>query len=333
MNLLPHSNGFERIKQRKYSFLEICKKTLTIILVLLFVGFLAQMMSNFFSNEKIKPNLKYVRVDSNKLEYKIRGTGQYTVVFEGGIGTNIYQWDEVCKTLEGNSDIKTFVYNRHGYGFSDSAEKKSPEQQADELRVLLRKSGASEPYIFVGEEYGSLVATSFAQKYPELVSGLIFINPLSKELINSPEYLKSIRWEYYKSKLEFIGSYFYLTELSDKFGLLKENEGFEEDISIGALEEFNIHKNKKNYRKAVSDELSNLYKKNFDIQSIDEFNKIPIYIISNKIESKYENLQENSLITLYESSILGTPYVIKDKDTVVSAINNTVKKVKKLDKS
>lgn len=333
MNLLPHSNGFERIKQRKYSFLEICKKTLTIILVLLFIGFLAQLMSNFFSNEKIKPNLKYVRVDSNKLEYKIRGTGTYTVVFEGGIGTNIYQWDEVCKTLEGSPDIKTFVYNRQGYGFSDSSDQKSPEQQADDLRILLRKSGASEPYIFVGEEYGSLVATSFAKKYPELVSGLIFINPLSKELITSPEYSKSIRWEYYKSKLEFIGSNFYLTELFDKFGLLEENKNIEENMSIGALEEFNIHKNKKNYRKAVSNEISNLYNKNFDIPSIDELNKIPMYIISNKIESKYDDLEENSLITVYESSILGTPYVAKDKDTVISAINNTVKKVKKLDKS
>ncbi len=235
MNLLPHSNGFQRIKSPKFNLLDFLRRALIIIIVFLIAGFLVQSMSNFIANEKLKASLKYVRVETKKLEYKIKGTGSYTVVFDGGIGSNIYQWDEVCKKLERDSDVKTFVYNRKGYGFSDSGERRTPEEQAEDLKNLLKKSGASEPYVFVSEEYGSLISMNFAEKYPELVAGLILINPLSYDLVNNKEYLDSIKWEYYKSKLRFLGSYFYITELSDKLGLVKSDIDVE-DLPNGAKE-------------------------------------------------------------------------------------------------
>ena len=151
MNLLPHSNGFQRIKAPKFNLLDFLKKSVIIIVVFLITGFLVQSMSNFIANEKLKASLKYVRIDTKKMEYKLKGTGSYTVVFDGGIGSNIYQWDEVCKKLERDSDVKTFLYNRKGYGFSDSGERRTPDEQAEDLRNLLKKSGASEPYIFISE--------------------------------------------------------------------------------------------------------------------------------------------------------------------------------------
>ncbi|SFC34116.1 alpha/beta fold hydrolase [Clostridium uliginosum] len=333
MNLLSHSNGLHRIKPRKFSFFEICKRTLIVILGLLIIGFLTQVISNFMSSEKIKANLKYVRIEGKKLEYKIRGTGAYTIVFDGSIGTNIYQWDEICKSLEGNADVKTFVYNRKGYGFSDDGEQRSPSEQAEDLRALLRKAGASEPYIFVGEEYGSLIATNFEMKYPELVAGMVLINPLSEAEITNKEYSKAIKLKYYKSELEFIGSNFYLTTICDKLGIIEKNKIFEENIPNGALEEFNVHKNNKSYRKAVSDEVKNLYKNNSHSQSEGMLKGKPLYIITNNLEEQLKELGEESMTTVYETAVSDSPYAMIDNESVINAINNTVKKVKKIEKS
>ncbi|KAI3348043.1 alpha/beta hydrolase [Clostridium botulinum] len=331
MNLLPHSNGFQRIKSPKFNLLDFLRRALIIIIVFLIAGFLVQSMSNFIASEKLKASLKYVRVETKKLEYKIKGTGSYTVVFDGGIGSNIYQWDEVCKKLERDSDVKTFVYNRKGYGFSDSGERRTPEEQAEDLKNLLKKSGASEPYVFVSEEYGSLISMNFAEKYPELVAGLILINPLSYDLVNNKEYLDSIKWEYYKSKLRFLGSYFYITELSDKLGLVKSDIDVE-DLPNGAKEEINIHKNKKNYTKAIYDEIGNLYKKDIKINIDNIIKSKPTYIISNKITSDMDDIPENSLLTVYKSSILSSPYALHDQDSIVDGVNNIIKKAKKIEK-
>ncbi|AOR22565.1 alpha/beta fold hydrolase [Clostridium taeniosporum] len=331
MNLLPHSNGFQRIKPPKFNLLDFLRKSVIIIIVFLIIGFLVQSMSNFIANETLKANLKYVRIETRKLEYKIKGTGSHTVVFDGGIGSNIYEWDEVCKKLERDYDVKTFVYNREGYGFSDSGERRSPEEQAEDLKNLLKKSGANEPYIFVSEEYGSLISMSFAEKYPELVGGLVLINPLSYDLVNSKEYSDSIKWQYYKSKLRYLGSYFYITELCDKLGILKSETDIE-DLPKGAQEEINIHKNKKNYTKAIYDEIGNLYKKDFktDINKIIE--TVPTYLISNEITSEIENIPENSLLTVYKSSILSTPYALHDQESIIDGVNNILKKAKRLEK-
>ena len=51
------------------------------------------------------------------MEYNYGGSGDYTVVFDGAIGTTLYQWNDVCKKLN-EMGVKTFVYNRSGYGYS-----------------------------------------------------------------------------------------------------------------------------------------------------------------------------------------------------------------------
>lgn len=332
MNLLPNSNGFQKIKAPKFNLLDFFKKSLLIIMFLLITGFLVQSLSNFIANEKLKPSLKYVRIDTKKMEYKIKGTGSYTIVFDGGIGSNIYQWDEVCKKLERDSDVKLFLYNRNGYGFSDTGDRRTPEEQAEDLKNLLKKSGASEPYIFVSEEYGSLISMSFAKKYPELVSGLVLINPLSKDLLDTKEYYDSIKWQYYSSKFKYLGSHFYITELCDKLGIMK-NEVNVDKLPNGAKEEINIHKNKPNYTKAIYDELENLYKKDINTDVNEIIKTIPTYIISNNIAPDMEDVSENSLLTVYKSSVLNSPYALQDQASIVDGVNNIIKKSRKLEKA
>jgi pimeloyl-ACP methyl ester carboxylesterase len=56
---------------------------------------------------------------------------------------------------------------------------RTPSVIAGELKRVLAKVGASGPFILVGHSFGGLVAQRFALDYPDLVKGLLLLDPLS----------------------------------------------------------------------------------------------------------------------------------------------------------
>lgn len=332
MNLLSHSNGVHKIKKEKISMLKILKKSMLCLLVLFVFGFVIQTATNFIDNSRLKSRFKYIRIDGKKMEYKIKGNGSYTVVFDGAIGTNVYEWDNVCKELEEDKDITTFIYHRRGYGFNDGGEIRTPEEQAKDLKSLLKKSGATAPYILVGEEYGSLVTTNFIKLYPDSVAGVVLVDPISEEKINTKEFKKTIKAKYYRSKIEAIGSNFALTSLLSKIRLTEENYTFKNSIKDNELEEFNALENKKNYKEAVSNEIQNLYKGNSYSQTEGLLLNKPLYIISENEDEAIKKLGSTELTTVLNKQVSGSPYSVLDSESIVNGVNTVLKEAKKLDK-
>ncbi|MDZ5010584.1 alpha/beta fold hydrolase, partial [Clostridium perfringens] len=144
-------------------------------------------------------------------------------------------------------DITTFVYNRRGYGYSDGGSIRTPKEQAEDLRILLRKSAAPSPYILVGEEYGSLVLTEFAKAYPDLVAGVVLVNPLVEDNINTDEFRKSLIVENIRRDIEKVGSSIGFTTLIYKLNLACDTEEFESKLDEINLEEFKVHRTKRDY--------------------------------------------------------------------------------------
>ena len=55
---------------------------------------------------------------------------------------HLEEWNPIVDELKKNDNVRTFVYNRRGYGFSDSGSAgRTPEEQAKDLKILLRKAG------------------------------------------------------------------------------------------------------------------------------------------------------------------------------------------------
>ena len=289
------------------------------------------MITNIFDNTRLKSRFKYVRIDGNKMEYKIKTGGDYTVVFDGAIGTNMYEWDQVCRTLE-EKKVSTFIYNRRGYGFNDGGEVRTPEEQAKDLKALLRKAGASEPYILVGEEYGSLVTTNFVSLYPDSVAGVVLVNPISEEEIKTNEFKESIKSKYYRSEFEKIGTNFSLTSLLSKMGLTMENNIFKENLTESELSEFNSFKNKKKYKEAVSNELKNLYKNVSNSQIDGLLRNKPLYLITDNEEDPIKKIGDATVTTIYKEEIDGSPFSLLDSNTIVNGVNSVLKDAKKIAK-
>ncbi|MGM9935672.1 MAG: alpha/beta fold hydrolase [Clostridium sp.] len=333
MKLLSHSNGLYKLDKEKISKIKILKRCAIFLVALLAIGFLIQSVNNLIDNSKLKSRFKYVRLDGKKVEYKLKGSGDYTVIFDGSIGTNLYEWDKVCKLLEEEDKVVTFVYNRRGYGFNDGGARLTPEEQAQQLKLLLRKAGASEPYIFVGEQYGSLISTSFVELYPDSVAGVVLVNPINEKSLTEHDVRKSIYVPYLRSQIEYAGSNFSLTALLDKMNLALENPTFTNSLNENELEEFNSFKNRKNYREAVRNEIENLYKNTSDSQKEGVLSSKPLYIISDNEDEPLINLGSSDLTTLYVESIEDEPFSVADPESVVNGINTVIKQAKKLSKT
>lgn len=329
MKLLAHSNVVHKLEKDKVSKRKIFKKIVIFLVASFLFGIVAQIITNFIDGERLKSRFKYGRIDGKKIEYKFKSGSDYTVVFDGTLGNNMYEWDGICKTLE-DKKTSTFIYNRRGYGFNDGGEVRTPEDQAKDLKLLLRKAGASEPYVLVGEEYGSLVLTNFIKLYPKSVAGVVLVDPISEDVIKTSEFKESIKSKYYRSKFEVIGTNFSLTSLLSKMGITIENEVFKEHLGENELSEFSIFENKKNYKEAVSNELRNLYEGASNSQENELLKGIPFYLITSNEKDPAIKLGEQAYTTIYKKESSDSPVSLLDPDIIVNGVNSVMKDAKKL---
>ena len=334
MNLIPESNGFKKVNMREKADAKVrIRNIIFIILGIFALGFLVQVVNNFLGNEKINPSLNYAKIDNRKMEYKLSGTGDYTVIFDGALGANLNEWNPVIDALKQKGlEVKTFVYNRRGYGFSDAGNLETPEQQAENLKILLRKAGVGGKLILVGEEYGSLVMTNFAKLYPDSVAGMVLVKPYYEDEVKSKEFRSNMKWKYIKSKIEKSGTKFSLTMLMDKMNLDYSINEFEEYLKGDSLEEFNILKNQTSYRKAVNNELESLYTYSGESQISGLMKGKPLYIITNDEDDPIQKIGEEDLTTIYKTELGETVISISDPSTVATGISNVTKEAKKIAK-
>lgn len=48
------------------------------------------------------------------MDFRLKGSGNYTVVFDGVLGGNLEVWDTIANEIEENDNVATFLYNRRG---------------------------------------------------------------------------------------------------------------------------------------------------------------------------------------------------------------------------
>lgn len=334
MKLLPHSNGLYKVNMKKpMKPKDIAKRTLIVIGILLLLGLVFQNISNFIAKETLKDRVDYTRVDDKRVDYIVKGEGKHTIIFDGTIGGNLNQWNDVCdKLLSEYDDITVFVYNRRGYGFSDGGQDRTPLEQAHDLKILLRKAALSPPYILVGEEYGSLVLGNFAKEYKETVAGIVLVNPIVEEKIKEKDFKRGFTLEKIRRKIENLGSHIGLTTLLDKLNLDTKVYGFEDKLQGEKLEEFKVHRTKSNYTSAVYNELNNISKGLSDSQEPGMLSGIPYYIIAKEGQESLERLGDEDLTKVYKTNSNSNFISIEDPDAVVIGIRQVIKKVNDMER-
>jgi len=134
-----------------------------------------------------------------------------TIVFQNGSTTSLKEWSEnktffKCIKQHGN----VFMYDRSGLGesspdFSMSLRKPITAQLVNsKLIKLLRKNHIQSPYILVSHSYGGMYAGYFARKYPDLVVGMLMVDPVPSDYQYSDKFRK--QFEFDIAKMERMSS-------------------------------------------------------------------------------------------------------------------------------
>lgn len=125
------------------------------------------------SNHEIDEN---VSIGTHSLHIRCLGRGSPTVVIDTGVGDTLERWTDFQSQVAQFTHVCT--YDRAGYGLSEPGPLPRHSQQlADELQQLLKNAGISGPYVLVGHSLGGLTQQVFADRYPNLVAGLILLDP------------------------------------------------------------------------------------------------------------------------------------------------------------
>lgn len=111
-----------------------------------------------------------------RLNLHCTGSGTPLVVLEAGLTDPINVWGLVQPRL--GADTRVCAYDRAGIGYSDEATRPSTSaNMVDDLHRLLSAAGIDVPIVLVGHSAGGMHARLFAYTYPELVAGMVLVDP------------------------------------------------------------------------------------------------------------------------------------------------------------
>ena len=136
---------------------------------------------------------RYIPIDGTKIWINTIGIenreeGQPVIVFESGLGTPMGHWDRV---LHGVSELAPLItYDRPGIGESEAdSEMPTIKNVSDKLIKILKYLDIAPPYVLVGHSLGGAYVRGFAVYYPELLAGLVIIDPadFTETMLNSRE--------------------------------------------------------------------------------------------------------------------------------------------------
>jgi pimeloyl-ACP methyl ester carboxylesterase len=124
---------------------------------------------------------RFITIDGTKIWINTIGIenrkeDQPVIVFESGLGTPMGNWDRI---LKGVSELAPLItYDRPGIGESEpDNEMPTIKNVSDKLIKILNHLDIAPPYVLVGHSLGGAYVRGFAVYYPELLAGLVIIDP------------------------------------------------------------------------------------------------------------------------------------------------------------
>jgi len=176
------------------------------VCTLLAVGIIYEVSAEYLDSKKYLPPGEVFEINGHKMHLYAEGTSDTTVVFASGFGIPSPYVDFYPLYNEISKQARIVVYDRPGYGWSESSDSpRDIDTIVSEMHELLEKAGEKPPYIFVGHSLASLEIIRFAQIYKDEVKGIVTIdagNPefYAKETITD-EALSAVRLKFALNKL------------------------------------------------------------------------------------------------------------------------------------
>ena len=157
-------------------------KVLLIILIILVVFFIGifiyhRIMLNKEKSLISEPLGTMVEVDGGEMCVYTEGDGEHTLVFMSGYGTPspILDFKPLYSRL--NNDFRIVVVEKFGYGFSDETDmSRDIDTMLEQTRKAIAGAGIEVEFILCPHSASGMEAIYWAQKYPDEVEGIAFLD-------------------------------------------------------------------------------------------------------------------------------------------------------------
>lgn len=130
-----------------------------------------------------EPHWQFSDIDANRIAWSCSGKGKPTVILIAGLGLSAQgTFGRIYRTYDGPGRL--CLYDRAGMGKSTFADPKTRTlgQLADELHDLSRANGWGHA-VLVPHSFGGFIARAYAQKYPDAVSGILFLDVAQEDYL------------------------------------------------------------------------------------------------------------------------------------------------------
>jgi pimeloyl-ACP methyl ester carboxylesterase len=124
------------------------------------------------------PTGRRVDVGGRSLFLDCSGTGNPTVVLEGGLSTD---WAAVQPAVASFTRVCSYDRPDSPASHSDPTPLRSAQEVVDDLRALLTAAGEVGPYVLVGHSLGGLYVQLYAYQHPDEVAGLVLVDPTPED--------------------------------------------------------------------------------------------------------------------------------------------------------
>jgi pimeloyl-ACP methyl ester carboxylesterase len=126
-----------------------------------------------------------VKTGKYHLNFKVIEGGDLVILLESGGGMDSNEWTEFAPKLAAKTGATIVFYDRAGFGKSDLPENKQDMKQ--EIAWLwrgLQKLELDKNLILVGHSFGGWMIRLFASEHPDVVRGMVFVDPFTNELVD-----------------------------------------------------------------------------------------------------------------------------------------------------
>ena len=111
---------------------------------------------------------------------------EFTIVLEAGGGMDSDSYSEVQDRLARSTGMRVVSYDRSGFGKSElGPDKFDAGDEVAALKKCLELMGYEDNFVLAGLSYGGFLIQVFAHTYPELVSGMVLIDPMNVFFVDS----------------------------------------------------------------------------------------------------------------------------------------------------
>ncbi|MEZ4584826.1 MAG: alpha/beta hydrolase [Gemmatimonadales bacterium] len=133
-----------------------------------------------------EPRDTLVSVGDYRLHFRVIDGARPTVLLEAAGGANASAWDQLAPRLAAATGRAVVWYDRSGFGSSDLPS--APYDIRDEVAGLwrgLRHLGMADSLVLVGHSYGGFLIRLTADRHPDAVVGLVYVDPNDAEFVES----------------------------------------------------------------------------------------------------------------------------------------------------